>query len=179
MFALYFLESPINRRAWKVSEMISTTDRPAHRLMLHQLLASSGDKHPFAVVYESRFDSVMSMLRISNIPKQRKILARTDGIFTALSQGVHGTFRPRTPASRAHVGESLERVGIPTLTEANQVLGSYWICFLVDVLGLDEALVSELKAGKLDEREARFADVEGIHYISRLSDPFKKIIAGI
>lgn len=179
MFALYFLESPISKRAWKVSETVSVTDRPVHRLMLHQLLASSGDKHPFAVVYESRFDSVMLLLRISNIPRQRRILSRTDGIFTALSQGVHGTFRPRAPASRAHVGVTLEKVGIPALAEANQVLGSYWVCFLVDSLGLDDVVVSELKAGKLDSKDARFVDMDGIQHISRLNDPFKKIIAGI
>lgn len=179
LFGLYFLEAPINRIAWRVSDSISFGDKPAHRLMLHQLLVGSGDKHPFAMVYESRFDKVMLALRLSTMPKAKKILARTDGIFTTLSQGVHGTFRPKPPSSKHDLEDSLRKFGVPALKEARQVFATYWLCFLADLLGLDESVLSDLGEGKLDSEESRFSLIDGIDVIARLNEPFSNVISGM
>ena len=63
IFSLYFLEAPIHRAAWKVASEVSLDDNPQYRLMLHQLLNESGERHPFSLVYSDRFFRLLDALR--------------------------------------------------------------------------------------------------------------------
>ncbi|WP_153066528.1 MULTISPECIES: hypothetical protein [Xanthomonas] len=176
IFALYFLESPISRIAWKVKDEVAVGDKPSHRLMLHQLITESGEKHPFAFVYQARFDATMSGLKKSGIPNDQKILKRTERIFTTLSQGVHGTFRPKSPENTEECSAALSKQGLKTLAEAVNVVGLYWICFFYEFLSFDERMLTDLRAGSLMATDPYYAAVDDIEIIARLNKPFLRVI---
>ncbi|NYF21626.1 hypothetical protein HDC36_003095 [Xanthomonas sp. JAI131] len=176
IFALYFLESPISRIAWKVEEEVNFGDKPSHRLMLHQLIAESGEKHQFAAVYNSRFNATMAAFKKSGIPGDQKILKRTERIFTTLSQGVHGTFRPKLPSGPEECAKALGQHGHRALKEAANVIGVYWVCFLTESLSLDESMLTDLRSGSLDPANPKYTAVEDIGLIAELNLPFFSII---
>lgn len=101
IFAFYFLESPIQRTAWKVEEAVSDGKKPLHHLMLHKFLEPD---HAFALVYKERIENLLAAMKKSPV----KVLKEAEHVFTDLSQGVHGTFRPVSPTGPQEVAAALK-----------------------------------------------------------------------
>ncbi len=178
MFALYFIESPIHRQAWKVSESIKIGDKPAHRLMLHQLLQEGSEKHPFIQVYVDRYEALTASLKISNIPKNKKIAKRAELVLTVLSQGVHGTFRPLSPGKISAADSAIEKYGLDVLQEAIDVVAVFWICYLVSLMGIDDSAIAELKVGALNTLDPSLFGINGADKVVALNESFSRIFGG-
>lgn len=127
IFALYFLEAPLHREAWRVVEEVDPGKEPLSKLMLHQLTATSGVKHPFAVVYEHRFASLHSAIKVASNMKSTEALRLVKDCETDMSQGVHGTFTPRPLASPAELPGALAHYALPMLQRARTAVGV--LCF--------------------------------------------------
>jgi hypothetical protein len=149
LFGLFFLESPIHGLAWTVQESLSLDKGPAYRLMLHQLLVEGRDGHPFALVFADRFEKVIGALKYSSVPKDKRVLKRTDKVLTAFSQGVHGTYRPRKIHGAKQVEHRLETEALPLLNEALKAVGQLWCLYVVFAFSIDEGELIQLKAGTL------------------------------
>lgn len=154
-FALYFLEAPLYRYAWKVSESVSLKDSPQYRLMLHQLLADSSEKHPFALVYNERHSMLVEMLKASKQSKEQEPVKRAARVLTQLSQGVHGTYRPSAMASHELVCTQIGVNGIPALEGAWAVISEFWLLFIANAVDLPEEGWVSLRNGELDVERAK------------------------
>lgn len=162
LFGLFFIESPIHSHAWTVHESLTLDDGPNFRLMLHQLLTVGRDGHPFALVYGERFQRVTDAMKHSNVPKHRRVLGRAEKVLTALSQGVHGTYRPRKMDGHARVAERLSSESLGLLNESLGVVGQFWCLYLAFAFGMGEPELIDLKSGGL--KQASF--LEGIDYVA-------------
>jgi hypothetical protein len=160
IFAAYFIESPIHSAAWVVNERVEISDSPKVRLMLHQLLADSGEPHPFAVVYADRFDSVLGHLKVS-VPKEQRLIRRASRVLTMLSQGVHGTFRPSVKRNSDLVRQLAD--GMSALRTAAKVLAQFWCCLLVVKLDATPEELVELRGTRQEGVNMR----PGLHELSR------------
>ncbi|WXH27905.1 hypothetical protein WA016_01837 [Myxococcus stipitatus] len=129
LFAIYFIEAPMHRRAWRCFRELELGKEPPHKLMLHQLLTEKGEKaHPFAVVYADRFKTLTGALRIQLKADQRLIEIATHRL-TDLSQGVHGTYRPDPPNSPEQLESAIQKHAIPALRLTSRVVGLFtFIC---------------------------------------------------
>ncbi|WP_313254817.1 hypothetical protein [Stenotrophomonas acidaminiphila] len=149
VFGLFFVESPIHSHAWSGVDSLTLENGPDYRLMLHQLLANGRDGHPFAVVFGDRFQQILIALKLSNVPKKRYVLNRAERVLTALSQGVHGTYRPKRVASPDQACEIIESESLPVLKEAFAVVGLLWCMHFISSLTISEQEIVDLRAGNL------------------------------
>lgn len=154
LFSLYFLEAPIHRQAWKVSESVSISDSPKYRLMLHQLLADSSEKHAFTLVYADRYIKILESLKKTNVPKSNYTLARAGKILTVLSQGVHGTYRPTISKDNSELSKQLTQHCLPTLQNAWKTVSEMWLLFITNVVDLPETSLISLSKGSLSILDA-------------------------
>ena len=187
MFALYFLEAPLHREAWKHSESVSLDDSPPYRLMLHQLLADSSERHTFVLVYTDRYIKLIQILKASKPPKAQEPVKRATRVLTQLSQGVHGTFRPKLMTSLEKACTQLEAHGIPALQNAWSVVSEIWLLYIANTVDLPESGWALLRNGSLTKEDLNkyFEDqssvnaqlVEsfqlGIEKLLALNEPFK------
>ena len=135
MFSLYFLEAPLHRSAWRVVEEIEFGKGPAARLMLHQLLADSSEKHPFLIVYDERFRALFAALHVTAPPKNDGPLKHAERCLTDLSQGVHGTFNPRPISAPADLPAALAKHALPVLQRAEATAAFFCFAFVHALLG--------------------------------------------
>ncbi len=175
IFYLYFLEAPLHRAAWLVKTEVSQDDNPQYRLMLHQLLADSGEKHPFAIVYDSRYTRLTNLLKISNVPKAQRPIQKSNRVMITLSQGVHGTYQPQSAQNMAFLGDQIARHCQPVLESAEQMINTYWILFLTDMLGLPEEVLFGLRDGKANAEEFRRSGVDEAERVAALAPFFYQI----
>ena len=147
LFALYFLEAPIHRVAWKVSQEVALEDNPQYRLMLHQLINDSGERHPFGLVYNDRHANLLEALKITSDKKDRPV-ARAGKVLTLLSQGVHGTYQPPRATSKEECLVQVEKHCIPALDNALLALLQFWVLFLTDLSVLPEEFLVSMREGK-------------------------------
>lgn len=138
IFSLYFLEASLHRLAWRIVEEVKHGEEPPTKLMLHQLLAESGEKHPFAVVYAERFQSLFAALRITT-SKSAGPIKTARHCLTDLSQGVHGTYVPKRVGSRAELPDALSRHALPTLSRARTMVGLFCLAFAHAEVGYSES----------------------------------------
>ncbi|WP_426754306.1 hypothetical protein [Myxococcus sp. Y35] len=125
IFAIYFIEAPMHRRAWRCFREIEFGKEPPHKLMLHQLLTEKGEKaHPFAVVYADRFKNITSALKI-NIKSEQRLIESATHRLTDLSQGVHGTYRPDPPDSMEQLESAIAKHAIPALQMTARIIGLF------------------------------------------------------
>lgn len=154
IFAIYFFEAPLHRLAWRVSDAVSLEEGgPPYRLMLHQLIKGSGEKHPFAIVYEERFAQVREALRMSKTSKKSDLMNKADRVLTALSQGVHGTFQPKLPAGVEDVERDMERHALEVLGGAAQVVEIFWALLVSSVVAFPESFLLKLREGQITEQD--------------------------
>lgn len=154
MFALYFLEAPIHRQAWKVSEIVTTSESPKYRLMLHQLLADSSEKHAFVLVYTDRYIKLLEVLKRGKPAKSRQLLEKAGKILTVLSQGVHGTYRPAFANNDDELSRQIFTHCLPTLEEAWVTVSEFWLLFLINIIDLPSDAVVSLGNGSLSMVDA-------------------------
>ena len=187
ILGLYFLEAPLHREAWKFSESVSLNDSPKYRLMLHQLLTESGERHAFTLVYGDRFIKLVQMLKASKPPKEQGPVKRAIRVLTQLSQGVHGTFRPKSMESLEKVCAQVEAHGTPTLNAAWSVVSEFWLLFIANTVDLPDEGWASLRNGDLTETQislyfgtdslagAQSDDdfKSGVKELFALNDPFK------
>lgn len=147
IFFLYFLEAPIHKAAWKVKAEVSQDDNPQYRLMLHQLLSNTGEKHPFALVYESRYKILTEALKISGVPKANMPIQKASRVLTTLSQGVHGTYQPQSAKNLDGICAQLEANCMPVLCAAEEVLNIFWILLITELVALPADVLILLKEG--------------------------------
>lgn len=148
LFAIYFREAPLHQQAWKVSKSIGIDDNPQYRLMLHQLLNDSGERHPFSIVYQQREELVATALKVGPPAKKDRLVARASRTLTLLSQGVHGTYQPSPATSRNLNQEIIEKHCTWQLTEAAEIVRRFWILFVVSRADLSEEFILGLRDGK-------------------------------
>lgn len=175
IFYLYFLEAPLHRAAWLVKTEVTQDDNPQYRLMLHQLLADSGEKHPFAIVYDSRYARLTNQLKISNVPKAQRPIQKSTRVLTTLSQGVHGTYQPQSAQNMDVLGVQVSKHCQPVLESAEQLINTYWILLLTDILALPEDVLFRLRDGKADPDEFRRAGVDEAERVAALAPSFSQI----
>jgi len=154
LFALYFLEAPIHRQAWKVSEAVSISDSPKYRLMLHQLLAESGEKHAFVLVYADRYEKLMGKMQKA-APKKDKPLQKAGKVLTVLSQGVHGTYRPAASKDNSELSKQISTHCLPTLDDAWNVVSQLWLLLLTNIVDLPSEALILLNQGNLSKEDIR------------------------
>lgn len=187
IFGLYFLEAPLHRDAWKFSDSVSLNDSPKYRLMLHQLLAESGERHAFTLVYNERYIKLVQMLKASKPPKEQDPIKRATRVLTQLSQGVHGTFRPKSMESLEKVCAQIETHGTPALEAAWSVVSEFWLLFIANTVDLPDDGWVKLRNGSLtkdqitvyfktdssteDQADANFKF--GVYELLALNDSFK------
>jgi hypothetical protein len=176
IFALYFLEAPLYRQAWRVSSEVGLDDKPRYRLMLHQLLAES-EPHPFALMYSERFETLMQTLKISQISKSRRPMKRSANILTMLSQGVHGTYRPLPVQSLQMCCQLMERHCTPILKHAADSVAEFWILYLVNQLDFPPALLIKMKQDPVTADELQAAGMDDAATLARISSVFKRAVA--
>lgn len=157
LFAIYFLESRLHRLAWKVRDDVKFDDSPAYRLMLHQLLTESGERHPFTIIYGERWLAILETLQISNPGKNIAPLARAIRVLTLFSQGVHGTYRPSALDSEEKVSQKLKESLVPALMEARRVCAIYWLLLIANAIDLPAGIWVALRQGTLTSAEAEAA----------------------
>lgn len=174
IFYLYFLEAPLHRAAWLVKTEISQDDSPRYKLMLHQLLADSSEKHPFAIVYESRYTQLTNSLKISNIPKTQRPIQRSIRVLTTLSQGVHGTYQPQSAQNIDGLSAQVAKHCRPVLESAEQLINTYWILLLTDMLALPEDVLFHLREGKATPEDLKAAGVDQAEYVAALAPFFSQ-----
>jgi hypothetical protein len=179
LFLLYFLEAPIHRLGWKVFQEVALGDDPRYRLMLHQLLANSSEKHPFVFVYEDRFTKLLTTLGISTLPKEKKITNQATRILTIFSQGVHGTFQPLAPSSEQVGMELLDRHCNKPLELAGKVILLYYSLLCIDRLGLPDGLIVAMREKVADLQIYSDFLVENIPLVSDFSTHFAFALGSI
>jgi hypothetical protein len=146
LFALYFLEAPLHRRAWRTVDAVGAGKRPAFSLMLHQILVSDGDRaDPFGLVYKERCDNLLAALRIS-LKKDLHPLRVATHRLTDLSQGVHGTFRPARVAAETDLGPALNKHALPVLRSTVRVVGFLWFVCVQSSLDLSAEQVIGMRS---------------------------------
>lgn len=149
IFFLYFLEAPLHKAAWKVKAEVSQDDSPQYRLMLHQLLADSSEKHPFTLVYDARFTSLIAALKISAVPKAQRPIQRAIRVLTVLSQGVHGTYQPQSAENMDYLCTQLDSHCRPVLQSAEDVVNTLWMLLITDSIALPEEVLIKLREGSV------------------------------
>lgn len=159
LFALYFLEAPINRRAWKVSEAVKLEDNPKYRLMLHQLLTESGEPHPFTLVYGERHTNLLQAFAIASSPKADRPVPRAVRILTLLSQGVHGTYQPTRAQSSETCLMQVEEHCLPALQKAFSSLSHFWVLLLTDLAALPPGFLIAMRNGNVDLTDPSVRDL--------------------
>lgn len=174
IFYLYFLEAPLHRAAWLVKTEVSQDDSPQYRLMLHQLLADSGEKHPFAIVYDSRYTQLTNSLKISNVPKAQRPIQRSNRVLTTLSQGVHGTYQPQSAQSMDALSAQVAKHCRPVLESAEQLINTYWILLLTDMLALPEDVLFRLREGNAAPKDLQAAGVDQAEHVAALAPFFSQ-----
>lgn len=129
LFALYFIEAPLHRLAWRSSDQIDLGKPPTLKLMLHQILTSVGDAaHPFGLVYAERCQQFFDALRI-NPPKDLQPLRVVAHRLSDLSQAAHGTYRPVPVAHEDDVARRLAAELLDLFSSTVTVVGFLWfIC---------------------------------------------------
>lgn len=170
LFALYFLDAPIHHEAWKVQEEVQLGDSPSYRLMLHQLLNESGEKHPFAAVYSARYTQLLAALKIGKIKSEQHLLKRSTRVLTLLSQGVHGTYRPAPVTNFAELYKSIGTHSVPALQAACETVTEYWLCYIVNTITLPEQMIISLRSGMLPRIEIHNAFTGSAEVSEDLSD---------
>jgi hypothetical protein len=126
LFGLYFFEAPLHRLAWRGAPEIDPGRPPVLRLMLHEMLISSGDRaHPFALVYSDRCKTLLDLLRIG-IPQANQPMKILNHRFSDLSQAVHGTYRPVPPASEADAPGALGTQLVSIFEATVTIVGLLW-----------------------------------------------------
>lgn len=180
VFFLYFLEAPIHKAAWQVKAEVSQDDNPQYRLMLHQLLSTSGEKHPFALVYESRFKILTEALKISGASKANQPIQKASRVLTTLSQGVHGTYQPPSAKNLDEICGQLEANCKPVLCVAEEVLNTFWILLITEFFALPPDVLISLREGTAPVvrlQEIGLDDAEKLASIApffKLAFPFPK-----
>lgn len=174
IFCLYFLEAPLHRAAWLVKTEVSQDDNPQYRLMLHQLLTDSGEKHPFAIVYDSRYTQLTNLLRISNVPKAQRPIQRSIRVLTTLSQGVHGTYQPQSAQDMDSLNAQVSKHCRPVLESAEHLINTYWILLLTDMLALPEDVLFGLRDGKANPEDLRASGVDQAEQVAALAPFFSQ-----
>ncbi|MCA8133947.1 hypothetical protein [Burkholderia cepacia] len=176
IFSIYFLEAPMHREAWKVSEEVALSDSPQHRLMLHQLLTDSGERHPFSLVYGNRFLRLLEIFRIdaARTNKANRPIARAIRVLTALSQGVHGTYQPARVTTDADLSDRLKKHCLLVLTEAADLLNLFWLLLVASVVDLPENAWLALRDGDPDKAKEAVDDSEDYDTVFELASLFKK-----
>lgn len=174
IFYLYFLEAPLHKEAWKVKEEVDQNDDPQYRLMLHQLLASSSEKHPFALVYDGRFSKVLSALKISSVPKGKRPIARASRVLTTLSQGVHGTYQPNHAKDMDMLCSQIEKHCLPVLVEAEGVINTLWMLFITSAIALPEEVLVKLRDGVVTPEFLSRSGVDEADKFARLAPYFSQ-----
>lgn len=138
LFALYFMEAPLHRQAWRQVDSVQFGHEPKVKLMLHQILESSGDKlHPFGYIYTERYNNLKSRLRI-DVAKERSIVALAVSRLIDLSQGVHGTYRPILPKKIDELNNFLELHGNNMLAATLEVVGMFYFLLIADKCELSD-----------------------------------------
>jgi hypothetical protein len=146
LFALYFLEAPLHRLAWRAVEEVALGAAPASKLMLHQILTLNGDKaHHFAVVYVERWETVLRAWRLS-APRDQNPVRLAAKRLDDLSQGVHGTYRPVPVSSEVALPEALDRHVLPILLATVRLVGFLWFLHVQSHLDLTDAQLAGLRA---------------------------------
>lgn len=175
IFSLYFLEAPMHREAWKVSEEVALNDNPQHRLMLHQLLNESGERHPFSLVYSNRFARLVDTFRMDagRIAKGNKPIPRATRVLTALSQGVHGTYQPARVATDVELSDRLKKHCLLVLAEAAEVLNLFWLLLVTSAVDLPERALLALREGDSDKAKAAFDGLVDYDCVVELAPLFK------
>lgn len=150
LFALYFMEAPLHRQAWRQVNSVQFGREPKVKLMLHQILESSGDKlHPFGYIYTERYNSLKSRLRIDP-SKERSIMVLASSRLTDLSQGVHGTYRPILPKTVEELNSSLETHGNSMLAATLEVVGMLYFLFIADQCELSDEQYVRITSKPMD-----------------------------
>jgi hypothetical protein len=177
IFAVFFVEAPLNRLAWKVFEEVQLDQKgPKYRLMLHQLISAEGtEKHPFALVYNDRFTVLLEALKVSNFPGNQRPLERCGKMLTTLSQGVHGTYQPRIPADYNECRARLVR-HTEILQAASNIVAAFWVLLLVASLDLPEETLLSLRDGVATEAGLRDAGFENFADIFALMPTFQRAL---
>lgn len=175
IFLLYFLEAPLHRAAWSVKAAVSQDDDPQYRLMLHQLLSNSSEKHPFALVYDERYTRLTAALKISNVPKAQRPIQRATRVLTTLSQGVHGTYQPQTAQNLDALCLQLGEHCKPVLESAEQVLCTLWALLATDLLALPEDVLVKLREGSVSADEVKEAGVDEAELVSAIAPYFSQV----
>jgi len=145
LFSTYFLEAPLHREAWPSLDEIKHGEEPRSKLMLHELLNTSGTKHPFAVAYEARFDSMYQALKLSNVPKSSHPIALAKACLIDLSQGVHGTYQPRRVENAAALPTQLAKHATPVLEKTHLVSSLFVFAYVLANVGFDEMTLLRLR----------------------------------
>lgn len=175
IFFLYFLEAPLHKAAWKVKAEINQDDSPQYRLMLHQLLADSGEKHPFTLVYEARFTSLTSALKISSVPKAQRPIQRAIRVLTVLSQGVHGTYQPQSAENLDGLCTQLDTHCRPVLITAEEVVTTLWMLLITDLIALPEEVLVKLREGSATAKSLSDSGVDEADSVAKLA-PFFALV---
>jgi hypothetical protein len=147
IFFLYFLEAPIHKAAWQVKAEVSQDDSPQYRLMLHQLLSNTSEKHPFALVYDSRYKILTEALKISGVSKANQPIQKASRVLTTLSQGVHGTYQPHAAKDLEGIHAQLKANCTPVLCTAEEVLNIFWILLITELVALPPEVLILLRDG--------------------------------
>lgn len=180
IFFLYFLEAPIHKAAWQVKAEISQEDNPQYRLMLHQLLSNGGERHPFALVYDSRYKKLTGALKISGLAKADHPIQKATRVLTTLSQGVHGTYQPSSAKNLDEICHQLTANCTPVLCAAEEVWNAFWILLITELIALPEDALIALREGDQPIeclREAGLGDANNLASIApffKLAFPFPK-----
>ncbi|HEX4403882.1 MAG TPA: hypothetical protein VH560_03590 [Polyangia bacterium] len=143
LFALYFIEAPLHRIAWRRAPQIELGDEPRVKLMLHQMLPESGDKaHPFGAVYSERFKSLFAALRVT-VPKKSAPLSTAEHRLRDLSQGVHGTYQPSPVWSVGELQKPLETHILRLFELVIATIGIFLFSCVQSQLGLSETQLTK------------------------------------
>jgi hypothetical protein len=175
VFAIYFIEAPIVRDAWKVVDQVELEKGPNFRLMLHQLLANSGEKHPFSIVYNERHARVLDALKMSNVPKAKRAIERCEKVLTTLSQGVHGTYQPRIPENYAECIKRLPKHS-EILQATSDLIALFWILLLTAAIDLPAQTLLSLRDGVEDQDGLGGLEIDGAADILALAPTFKRAL---
>jgi hypothetical protein len=156
IFTLYFLEAPLHHNAWKIKDAVTLEDSPKYRLMLHQLLSDSGsEKHAFALVYTERYLLLIEKMKAGKPVKDQSLLKQATKVLTQLSQGVHGTFRPKLMKSSSEVCVQLGLYGTPALAAAWSVVSEFWLVFITISIAFTEEQIVSLRSGTLSAEQIK------------------------
>ncbi len=146
IFVIYFIEAPMHRLAWRSVDQITVTGKePPVKLMLHQVLGESGgNAHPFGVVYAERFESIFSALKVT-LGKKASPLKMATQRLSDLSQGVHGTFRPKVATSAADLPNDIKKHALSVVIPTAHLLGMFWFVCVASALSISETSFAAMK----------------------------------